>query len=106
MEIQNFTMRVTPEQSRIVQQTLFNNWYKKYYGDEIYIPKEPETFIYLNKDGNFTANNSDKNYFTYNILPELTFQEFFDRYVKWCVAVTEENQNIISMDLLFSHLLY
>ena len=85
MEIKPFKMRVTPEQSRIVQQTLFNNGYKKYYGDEIYIPKEPKTFIYLNKDINFTANNSDENYFTYNYLPELTFQEFFDRYVKWCV---------------------
>ena len=62
MEIKPFKMRVTPEQSRIVQQTLFNNGYKKYYGDEIYIPKEPKTFIYLNKDINFTANNSDKNY--------------------------------------------
>ena len=90
MEIKPFKMRVTPEQSRIVQQTLFNNGYKKCYGDEIYIPKEPKTFIYLNKDGNFTANNSDKNYFTYNILPELTFQEFFNRYVKWCIRGSKE----------------
>ena len=90
MEIQNFKIRVTPEQSRIVQQTLFNNGYKKYYGDEIYIPKEPKTFIYLNKDLNFTANNYDENYFTYNYLPKLTFQEFFDRYVKWCIRGSKE----------------
>jgi hypothetical protein len=96
MEIQNFKMRVTPEQSMIVQQTLFNNEYKKkYYGDEIYIPAEPKTFIYLNKDGNFTANNFDENYFNYNTLPELTFQEFFDRYVKWCVKVTDKNYNTL-----------
>lgn len=95
MEIQNFKMRVTPEQSRIVQQTLFNNGYKKYYGDEIYNPTEPQTFIYLNKDKAFTANNIDIIYFNYNILPELTFQEFFDRYVKWCVKVTEENREVI-----------
>ncbi len=73
-------MRVTPEQSRIVQQTLFNNGYKW---------KDSSTKVVLEQKTVLCLENcimwTNEELFEGKNLPELTFQEFFDRYVKWCV---------------------
>lgn len=90
MEIQNFKMKVTPEQSRIVQQTLFNNRYKWQDGSTKVV-LEQKTVLVLENCIKWTNEES----FEGKDLPELTFQEFFDRYVKWCVKVTEENREVI-----------
>lgn len=94
MEIQNLKMRVTPEQSRIVQQTLFNNGCQWESGrKEVKCTDKP--FLYLEDESiQFDSVCSGAFYNSYN-LPELTFQEFFDRYVKWCIRVTEENKDIV-----------
>lgn len=94
MEIQNFKMRVTPEHSRIVQQTLFNNGCQWESGGKKVINTDKH-FLYLeDKNIQFDASYLDDFYNNYN-LPELTFQEFFDRYVKWCVEVTNKNYNTL-----------
>lgn len=90
MEIQNFKMRVTPEQSRIVQQTLFNNGYKWQDGSTKVV-LEQKTVLVLENCIKWT----DEESFGGKDLPELTFQEFFDRYVKWCVKVTNKNYNTL-----------
>ena len=90
MEIQNFKMRVTPEQSRIVQQTLFNNGYK-WKDSSTKVVLEQKTVLCLE----YCIKWTDEERFEGNYLPELTFQEFFDRYVKWCVKVTKENREVI-----------
>ena len=73
-------MRVTPEQSRIVQQTLFNNGYK-WKDSSTKVVLEQKTVLCLENCIKWT----DEERFEGKYLPELTFQEFFDRYVKWCV---------------------
>ena len=90
MEIANFKMRVTPEQSRIVQQTLFNNGYKWRDGSTKVV-LEQKTVLVLENCIKWT----DEESFEGKDLPELTFQEFFDRYVKWCVKVTNKNYNTL-----------
>ena len=91
MEIQNFKMRVTPEQSRIVQQTLFNNGYGWHSGSKT-IQTENSPYLFFDED--FSLGHTDDGtdvFFSNHRLPELTFQEFFDRYVKWCVKRNEDN---------------
>lgn len=81
MEIQNFKMRVTPEQSRIVQQTLFNNecqWQDS--SKQVTLLTRPCLFLRNAQLSWASAEDYEE-----KDLPELTFQEFFDRYVKWCV---------------------
>lgn len=73
-------MRVTPEQSRIVQQTLFNNGYK-WKDSSTKVVLEQKTVLCLENCIRWT----NEELFEGKNLPELTFQEFFDRYVKWCV---------------------
>lgn len=89
MEIQNFKMRVTPEQSRIVQQMLFNNGCQWESGSKKVINTD-KPFLYLEDESiQFDQTYSGAFYNNYN-LPELTFQEFFDRYVKWCIRGSKE----------------
>ena len=85
MEIQNFKMRVTPEQSRIVQQTLFNNGYK-WKDSSTKVVLEQKTVLCLENCIRWT----NEELFEGKNLPELTFQEFFDRYVKWCIRGSKE----------------
>ena len=69
MEIQNFKMRVTPEQSRIVQQTLFNNGYK-WKDSSTKVALEQKTVLCLENCIKWT----DEERFEGKYLPELTFQ--------------------------------
>ena len=76
-------MRVTPEQSRIVQQTLFNNGYRwKGESSTTIIQELEHPYLYLESVILF---GDWEKIFSKELVPELTFQEFFDRYVKWCV---------------------
>lgn len=89
MEIKPFKMRVTPEQSRIVQQTLFSNNYTWFSGDtDIKHISSPHLYFY--EDTLRQTEDFQKSFFIEHELPELTFQEFFDRYVKWCIRGSKE----------------
>ena len=94
MEIKPFKMRVTPEQSRIVQQTLFNNNHTWFSGDTT-IENLSSPHLYFYEDILRQTEDFQESFFIEHELPELTFQEFFDRYVKWCVKVTDENYNTL-----------
>ena len=89
MEIKPFKMKVTPEQSRIVQQTLFNNNHTWFSGDTT-IENLSSPHLYFYEDILRQTENFQEDFFVTHELPELTFQEFFDRYVKWCVRLTTQ----------------
>lgn len=91
MEIQNFKMRATPEQSRIVQQTLFNNGCQWQDSSKQVILLTIRCLLLRNAQLSWASAED----YEEKDLPELTFQEFFDRYVKWCVKVTAENREFI-----------
>lgn len=89
MEIKPFKMKVTPEQSRIVQQTLFSNNYTWFSGDTT-IENLSSPHLYFYEDILRQTENFQEDFFVTHELPELTFQEFFDRYVKWCIRGSKE----------------
>ncbi|MGD9679446.1 MAG: hypothetical protein AB7V16_13985, partial [Vulcanibacillus sp.] len=89
MEIKPFKMKVTPEQSRIVQQTLFSNNYTWFSGDTT-IKNLSSPYLYFYEDTLRQTEDFQESFFIEHELPELTFQEFFDRYVKWCIRGSKE----------------
>lgn len=95
MEIKPFKMRVTPEQSRIVQQTLFNNNHTWFSGDTT-IKNLSSPHLYFYEDILRQTENFQEDFFVTHELPELTFQEFFDKYVKWCVKRNKDNASILN----------
>jgi len=95
MEIKPFKMRVTPEQSRIVQQTLFNNNHTWFSGDTT-IKNLSSPHLYFYEDILRQTENFEEDFFVTHELPELTFQEFFDKYVKWCVKRNKDNASILN----------
>lgn len=95
MEIKPFKMRVTPEQSRIVQQTLFNNNHTWLSGDTT-IKNLSSPHLYFYEDILRQTENFQEDFFVTHELPELTFQEFFDKYVKWCVKRNKDNASILN----------
>ena len=89
MKIKPFKMKVTSEQSRIVQQTLFSNNYMWFTGDTT-ITNLSSPHLYFYEDTLRQTEDFQESFFIEHELPELTFQEFFDRYVKWCIKDCEE----------------
>lgn len=81
MEISNFKMAVTPEQSRIVQEFLFKNGYgwntAKKYQEIKYLDHR---YLYL--EYNYISCGNSAECFSEQELPELTFEEFKEKYMK------------------------
>lgn len=85
MEIKRFTMRVTPEQSRIVQKIMFKNEYRWAGGeneDPIYLNDQTEGFykyLILEED---SKNNPVKLVLRCSMdeVPTITFNEFLNKY--------------------------
>ena len=89
MKIKPFKMKVTSEQSRIVQQTLFSNNYMWFTGDTT-ITNLSSPHLYFYEDTLRQTEDFQESFFIEHELPEITFQEFFDRYVKWCIRGNKE----------------
>ena len=77
--MENFKIKVTPEQSRVVQETVFKNggeWYNRCSG----VLSLDSQFLFLT-DGTITHSQHD-NTFNNHQNPEITFEEFERKYVK------------------------
>lgn len=105
MEIKPFKIRdLTPEKSKIVQETLFKNGYK-WANSSVSIQFLDSKHLILRNNQLYQGNNNDVfDYDEYRNIPELTFEEFERMYIKeefvlpenWYVIVTKENRNILS----------
>ena len=84
MKIQDFKMRVNPEQSKIVQDTLFENEHSWRWG-YTKITHINDKFLFL-EDGELTCipggGKQDDIYFNSIQLSEITFEEFKEKYIK------------------------
>lgn len=84
--ISPFKMRdLTPEKSRIIQETLFKNGYKWCSGDtDVSNTGRSILFFYKGRSSTPDLSHSDniKSFINYTNLPELTFEEFERLYVK------------------------
>jgi len=80
MNIENFKMKVTPEQSKVVQEVLFKNGYKWRNGVEnlSYIDKD---FLIFDKEDCGIGWSND-HHFNNCTITECTFEEFKQKYTK------------------------
>jgi hypothetical protein len=77
MNIENFKIRTTPEQSKIVQEVLFKNGYKWFGGsDQVKLYDEASVLCF---DGELTWSSTLS---TKRKYPVLTFYEFKQKYMK------------------------
>jgi hypothetical protein len=80
MNIENFKMRITPKQSKIVQEVLFKNGYMWRNGIKTLSHLDTDFLIFDKEDGGIGW--SDEPNFDTCTIPELTFNEFKQQYMK------------------------
>ena len=117
MKIEPFKMKVTPEQSRIVQEILFENGYSWYSGGTTVRNMDEEVLYFY---GRTDDPYKDKPGLTWALsiegdpdIPILTYEEFIDKYEfelpeKWCIKPeTLEQSKLIGkwLDECFSDVL-
>ncbi len=103
MQIEPFKMKVTPEESKIVQEVLFKNGYTwRTYKTSILDKASPHLFFkknyYLQSKKLVLSWGDSIHTFAECSCPELTFQQFKEKYMKeefvlpekWCVCATKE----------------
>ena len=96
MKIEPFKMKVTPEQSKRVQEILFKNGYSWFMSGATNVKNLYSPYLYFTKSialgetqPNLTKGDCESTFYNDGIA-ELTYQEFMDKYEfelpeKWCV---------------------
>ncbi len=78
--MESFKIKVTPEQSKIVQEEMFKREYQWFvYNTCVSFTNRP--FIFFHSNGRIYHSNS-QDLFVADELPELTFEEFEAKYLK------------------------
>ena len=107
MKIEPFKMKVTPEQSKRVQEILFKNGYSWFMNGATNVKHLYSPYLYFTQSIRLreTQPNLTKGDFKFtfyeNDAPELTYQEFMDKYdfelpKQWCVRLTNDNSEFIN----------